>query len=120
MKLIYHHVKKECENKPFVFVFQLQFEEYVSKWVKIQQEAKGWPSWVGNDVLKQHQYIQEVYKREGLRLSHSNIKNNPALYTKAKIRLKYVWESNPTIRPWQCYSGEGKNYPKKEDMAKEA
>ena len=31
------------------------FEDYVNTWLKIKQEASGWPSWVGEDEEKRQQ-----------------------------------------------------------------
>ena len=35
------------------------FQDYVNTWLKIKQEASGWPSWVGDDETKRQQYIRE-------------------------------------------------------------
>ena len=32
-----------------------QFEDYVNTWLKIKQEASGWPEWVGDDEEKRQQ-----------------------------------------------------------------
>ena len=35
------------------------FQDYVNTWLKIKQEASGWPKWVGDDETKRQQYICE-------------------------------------------------------------
>ena len=76
------HFEETCEGL---------FENYVNTWLKIKQEASGWPSWVGNDVAKRHQYIQEYYEREGIRLDYHKIEKNPGLRTLAKMMLNSMW-----------------------------
>ena len=34
------------------------FQDYVNTWLKIKQEASGWPRWVGDDKTKLQQYIR--------------------------------------------------------------
>ena len=34
------------------------FRDYVNTWLKIKQEASGWPSWVGDDETKRQQYLR--------------------------------------------------------------
>ena len=42
------------------------FRDYVNTWLKIKQEASGWPSWVGDDETKRQQYLREYYEHEGI------------------------------------------------------
>jgi len=45
------------------------FKEYVDTWLKIKQEASGWPSWAETEEQKQA-YIQEYYEHEGIKLEY--------------------------------------------------
>ena len=76
------HFEETCEGL---------FEEYVNTWLKIKQEASGWPSWVGDDVAKRQQYIQEYHEHEGIRLDYNKIEKNPGLRTLAKMMLNSMW-----------------------------
>jgi len=67
------------------------FRDYVNTWLKIKQEASGWPSWVGDDETKRQQYIQHYEEHEGIRLEYDNIKKNPGLRTLAKMMLNSMW-----------------------------
>ena len=67
------------------------FRDYVNTWLKIKQEASGWPSWVGDDETKRQQYIREYYEHEGIQLEYDNIKKNPGLRTLAKMMLNSMW-----------------------------
>ena len=67
------------------------FRDYVNNWLKIKQEASGWPSWVGDDKTKRQQYIQENEEHEGIRLEYDKIEHNPGLRTLAKMMLNSMW-----------------------------
>ena len=67
------------------------FRNYVNTWLKIKEEASGWPPHVGNDLEKQRQHIADYYAREGIRLDRANIKKNPGLRTLAKMMLNSMW-----------------------------
>ena len=67
------------------------FKDYVNTWLKIKQEASGWPSWVGEDETKRQQYLREYFKHEGIQLEYANIKKNPGLRTLAKMMLNSMW-----------------------------
>ena len=67
------------------------FEEYVNTWLKIKQEASGWPSHVGDDEVKRRQYIDEYYEHEGIRLDYNKIEKNSGLRTLAKMMLNSMW-----------------------------
>ncbi|KAL9982832.1 hypothetical protein ACROYT_G004941 [Oculina patagonica] len=67
------------------------FANYVNTWLKIKEEASGWPSHVGDDPEKQRQYVEDYFAREGIRLDPSNIKKNPGLRTLAKLMLNSMW-----------------------------
>ncbi len=67
------------------------FKEYVNTFLKMKQEASGWPSWVGDDPLKRAQYVEEFYQREGIRLEPDKIEKNPGRRSLAKMMLNSFW-----------------------------
>ena len=67
------------------------FQDYVNTWLKIKQEASGWPSWVGDDETKRQQYIREYYEYEGIQLEYDKIEHNAGLRTLAKMMLNSMW-----------------------------
>ena len=76
------HFKETCEGL---------FRDYVNTWLKIKQEASGWPAGVETEEQKQT-YIQDYYEREGIQLEYANIKKNPGLRTLAKMMLNSMWD----------------------------
>ena len=67
------------------------FQNYVNTWLKIKEEASGWPSHVGDNLEKQRQHFADYYAREGIRLDPGKIKKNPGLRTLAKMMLNSMW-----------------------------
>jgi len=67
------------------------FQENVNTWLKIKQEASGWPSWVGDDETKRQQYLREYYEHEGIQLEYDKIEHNRGLRTLAKMMLNSMW-----------------------------
>lgn len=66
------------------------FRDYIDIWLKIKQEADGWPSWVKTEDDKDR-YIEDFYDREGIRLDRDKIVKNPALRFIAKLFLNTLW-----------------------------
>jgi len=66
------------------------FEDYVNTWLKIKQEASGWPVTVQTEEQKQS-YINDYLKQEGIQLEYANIEYNPGLRTLAKMMLNSMW-----------------------------
>jgi hypothetical protein len=66
------------------------FTEYVNKFLKIKQEASGFPNWCSNEDDKDL-YINQYYEREGIKLDKLNIKSNPGLRNIAKLLLNSMW-----------------------------
>ena len=62
------------------------FAEYVNKWLKIKQEASGWPTWCQTMEQKRN-YIVNYQEREGIRLDISQIVKNPGRKATAKLML---------------------------------
>ncbi|XP_045197429.2 uncharacterized protein LOC123552109 [Mercenaria mercenaria] len=66
------------------------FTEYVNTFLKVKQEASGWPDWCKTGTDKQ-MYIQEYFEREGILLEYDKIEENPDLRLLAKIMLNSFW-----------------------------
>jgi len=67
------------------------FQDYVNTWLKIKQEASGWPKWVGDDETKRQQYIGEYYEHEDIQLEYDKIEYNAGLRQLAKMMLNSTW-----------------------------
>ena len=72
------------------------FSEYINCFLKIKQEASGFPTecYDNDDALvdeKVNKYIEDYYNNEGIRLDKENIKYNPGLRTIAKNILNSLW-----------------------------
>ena len=61
------------------------FGGYVDTFLKIKQEARGFPE----DCEDQQKYIKDFYEAEGLKLEH--VKENKGLRALAKIKLNTNW-----------------------------
>jgi len=75
------HFKETCEGL---------FRDYVNTWLKIKQEASGWPAGVQTEEQKQA-YIQDYFQHEGIQLEYDKIKENKGLRTLAKMMLNSMW-----------------------------
>lgn len=62
------------------------FTEYVNTFLKMKQEANGWPAWCISDDDKR-KYIQDYSDREGILLDENNIRWNPGLRNLVKLML---------------------------------
>ena len=62
------------------------FTQYVNTFLKLKQEASGWPEWVKCEADK-FQYIESYYQKEGIRLAYNNIHKNPGMRALAKLML---------------------------------
>ena len=67
------------------------FSSYVDTFLKIKQEASGWPDWVGDDEDKRHQYIEDYQNKEGITLEVDKIQKNPGRCSLAKMMLNSFW-----------------------------
>ena len=86
------------------------FKEYVDMFLKIKQEASGYPEDCVTDEQKQR-YIEEYYQHEGIRLDPNKIEYNPGLRALAKLALNSLWGMYNMItstlvssvgRAWDC------------------
>ena len=66
------------------------FKEYVDMFLKIKQEASGYPKDCVTDEQKQR-YVEEYYQHEGIRLDPRKIEYNPGLRYLAKLVLNSLW-----------------------------
>ena len=62
------------------------FRDYVDQWLKIKQEASGWPGWC-DTVDQKREYVVNYKEREGIRLDISQIAKNPGRKATAKLML---------------------------------
>ena len=66
------------------------FRGYIDTFLKIKQEASGWPSWCQTEDQKK-QYIGEYDEKEGIKLDPTKIEKNPGLRSLAKLMLNSFW-----------------------------
>ena len=66
------------------------FTNYINTFLKLKQEASGWPDWClsHEDKVK---YIEDYKHHEGISLEYENIKKNPGLRSLAKLMLNSFW-----------------------------
>ena len=67
------------------------FADYVNTWLKIKEEASGWPEHVGNDPVKQQEHVTKYLQKEEIQLDPAKIEKNPGLRTLAKMMLNSMW-----------------------------
>lgn len=66
------------------------FTGYVNTFLKLKQEASGWPSWYTTEELKQ-KYITQSHEKEGIWLEYLNILKKPGMRALAKLMLNSFW-----------------------------
>ena len=66
------------------------FKGYVDTFLKIKQEASGYPKDCATEEQKQA-YVDEYYEHEGIRLDPEKIEYNPGLRSLAKLMLNSLW-----------------------------
>ena len=66
------------------------FTNYVNTFLKLKQEASGWPEWCKTEDDKRT-YIDFYYQKEGIRLEYKNIKKNKGMRALAKLMLNSFW-----------------------------
>ena len=66
------------------------FKGYVSKFLKIKQEASGWPDWVKTEEDKQ-KYIKDYHEKQGILLEYDKIIYNAGRRAIAKLCLNSLW-----------------------------
>ena len=94
------------------------FKEYVNTFLKIKQEASGYPKDCVTGEQKQA-YIDEYYEHEGIRLDPEKIEYNSGLRSLAKLMLNSLWGMlykncsflisvilGLTVENFSCFSGK--------------
>ncbi|XP_041366927.1 uncharacterized protein LOC121381654 [Gigantopelta aegis] len=66
------------------------FAEYINTFLKLKQEASGWPEWCLTDEDKD-QYMRQYRDKEGVQLDKHKITKNPGLRSLAKLCLNSFW-----------------------------
>ena len=66
------------------------FKDYVNTFLKMKQEASGYPKECVTDEQKQH-YNDEYYEHEGIRLDPNKIEYNSGMRSLAKLMLNSLW-----------------------------
>lgn len=66
------------------------FAEFINSFLKIKQEASGYPEWCLSEEDKMR-YIDDYYTHEGIRLDSTKIKKNAGLRSLAKLMLVSFW-----------------------------
>jgi hypothetical protein len=66
------------------------FASYINTFLKIKQEASGFPDDCQTPE-QQQQYSQEIFLREGILMNAANIQKNPVWRTIAKLFLNCLW-----------------------------
>ena len=62
------------------------FANYVNTFLRLKQQASGWPDWYVDEPSKQR-YIAEYERDEGVRLDADKIEKSPGLRSLAKYCL---------------------------------
>ena len=62
----------------------------MNRFIKIKQEASGWPAGCETDEAKR-EYVAEYLHREGVQLDEKAIENNAGLRSLAKLILNSFW-----------------------------
>ena len=66
------------------------FKDYIDTFLKIKQEASGYPKDCVTEELKQ-QYVDGYLEVEGIRLDPNKIEHNPGMRALAKLMLNSFW-----------------------------
>ena len=66
------------------------FAEYINCFLKLKQEASGWPAWCQTEEDKLR-YITLYKEKEGILLDYAKIEKNPGLRSLAKLCLNSFW-----------------------------
>lgn len=66
------------------------FTGYVNAFLKLKQEAAGFPRWVKTEEDKQ-KYVDDFFRHEGIQLDICNIKENHGLKAVSKLMLNSQW-----------------------------
>ena len=67
------------------------FAQYVNSFLKLKQQADGWPADVGEDPEKRQDYIANYLRHENIQLDPENVEKNPGKRTLAKLMMNSFW-----------------------------
>ena len=74
------------------------FQTYVDTWLKLKEEASGWPE--GFDIPEQQQaHIDAYYAHESIRLDSTKIAKNTRQCAKGKMMLNSMWDVQEFTEP---------------------
>ena len=66
------------------------FAEHVDTWLKIKEEASGWPAGCTTQE-SQAQHLHNYARREGIHLDYDQVQHNPGRRALAKMMLNSMW-----------------------------
>ena len=66
------------------------FIGYIDTFLKIKQEASGWPCWCATEQ-QMKQYLREYERKEGIKMDHTKINKHPGLRSLATLMLNSFW-----------------------------
>jgi hypothetical protein len=66
------------------------FTDFINKFLKIKQEASGYPSWCETQEDKD-KYVKDYFEHEGIQLDPKKIEKNSGLRSLAKLMLNSFW-----------------------------
>ena len=75
------HFDRQCEGL---------FKDYVNTWLKLKEEASGYPSNCVTPEQRQ-QHVRDYEVNEGIQLDMANIRKNPGKRAVAKLMLNSMW-----------------------------
>lgn len=85
---VWHYEQSDCYNE------QTKqgglFTSYINSFLKLKQEASGFPKWVKSESDKL-QYKRMYYEKEGIELDMDKIKKNPGIRKVSKLMLNSHW-----------------------------
>ena len=84
-------ILKLYEEWHFPYTSTQLFKQYVNTFLKLNQEANGWPMEVGEDPEKRSEYVANYLRHEGVELYANNIAKNPGKRSTAKMMLNSFW-----------------------------
>jgi predicted GIY-YIG superfamily endonuclease len=69
------------------------FKHYVFDFLKLKQEAAGWPQWTGMSEELKDKYLHTYFEKQGIQLDKEkiSIRKNKGMYSTAKFYLNSLW-----------------------------
>lgn len=66
------------------------FSPFINRWLKLKLETSGFPDDVVTEEDK-YRFVEETFRREGIRLDKDKIRKNPGLRFISKLMLNSLW-----------------------------